>query len=208
MNNAQQRKALVVILGVLGLLVVADFFGVLPGRGEDSDAADAAPGAKSLYLARAELAQKQEALISEAGEWKEAARQAGRAWESARQGMVAERTVELAEARFRDRVLEAVQDLRLGSLRVTPIRDRAPAQGAKPLSMEVRPMNLEVKFDAANHRDVYAAIDRLESMSGMATSISALRIDGPARVQLPHVITVVLTLQAQAAVGEEVATHG
>ena len=122
--------------------------------------------------------------------------------------MVVERTVELAEARFRDRALDAVKDLSLTSVRVTPIRDRAPATDAKPATIEVRPLVMEVKFDAPGHRDVYSAIDRLESMAGIATSISALRIDGPARVQMPRVITVTLTLQAQAAVGEEIGVNG
>lgn len=208
MNSAQQRIALITILGILGLLVVADLMGILPGRGEASVESEESAGARSLYLARAELAEKQDSLIDQAGHWKEAAQQAERQWEIARRSMVVERTVELAEARFRDRALEAVQDLNLTSLRVTPVRDRAPAQVAKIENIEVRSLSLEVKFDAANHRDVYAAIDRLERMSGMATNISALRIDGPARVQLPHAITVVLTLQAQAAVGEEGAAHG
>lgn len=209
MTRDQKRISLIAVLGLLVALVVADQIGVLPGAGDDADdAPEQATSARSLYLARAGLAEKQEGLIAQSQEWKSAAEKAQQQWEIARQRMIIERTVELAEARFRDRTLDAVKDLNLSAMRVTPVRDRTPATGAGPGAVVVQPLVLEVKFDAANHRDVYSAIDRFESMASMATNISAIRIDGPARVQAPHTITVSLTLQAQAAVGEEGAEHG
>lgn len=210
MSAAKQRQILIGLLALLGALVAADQFGLLPGGGAESssEASDEAPSARSLYLAGAELAEKRQALIDQAPQWRQAFESAQREWSVARQRMIVERSVELAEARFRDRALESLKDLGLTSLRVTPIQDRAPVTGAPPEAVVVKSLTMEVKFDAANHRDVYAAIDRLETMPGMATNISMLRIEGPGRVQLPHTITVTLTLQAQAAVGEEIAANG
>lgn len=209
MTREKQQMLLLAVLGALGTLVVADQLGVIPGRaGDDAQTVDETPSARSIYLARAALAGRQEALIAHADQWKFAAADAQRRWEVVRDRMILERTMELAEARFRDRALDALKDLSLAAVRVTPIRDRAPETSVRTTGVDVRPMAMEVKFDAASQRDVYAAIDRLESMGGVATSISVLRIDGPARVQLPRIITVTITLQAQAAVGEEAAAHG
>ncbi len=208
MNSHNRRVMMLAVIAVLGVLFIADMFGALPGRAEENVSDDLAPSPRAVYLARAQLAGEQEALIAQKDQWKSAAAQANREWGLARRQMVAERTMELAEARFRDRTLDALKDLNLTAARVTPVRDRTPETGgAKPL-VAVRGLTMEVRFDATSQHEVYAAIDRLESMSDITTQIASLRMDGPGRLQMPRMITVVLTLQAQAVVGEEAANRG
>src|SRR5690606_25541644 len=134
------------------------------------------------------LANSQRALLEQADEWRAAAAAAEQAWTQARAGMIVERTVELAEARFRDEALQALQNLQLKSPRANPSRDRG-GSAADASASGVRTLSMEVRFDAANQRDVYAAIARLESLRGIRTRIASLRIDGPGRMQAPPVIT-------------------
>lgn len=218
MNESRRRQAIIGAFAVLGALVLADQIGVLPGRG--GGAADAAEmdeggsgGARPAYLALAREAARDEALIARAPLWREAAEQARERWEQARRGMIVERTVELAEARFRDLALDALKDLNLAAVRAAAVADSTGAApggatngaggGARGggESGGVRTITLEVKFDATGQREVYAALDRLENLAGLRTNIASLRVDGPGRMQVSQTITATLTLQAQAAVG-------
>jgi len=214
-NDTRRKQLLVSALLAIGALVLADQFGLIPGRSTSAEAVAVAGavGARPIYLARARRAAMEQALIERAPRWRAAAEQARERWEQARRAMVVERTVELAEARFRDLALDALKDLNLAAVRASAV---SQASGATPKSgsgasagvkdegegARVLTITLEVKFDATGQREVYAALDRLENLAGLRTNIASLRVDGPGRIQISQTISATLTLQAQAAVGE------
>lgn len=158
-------------------------------------------GARAAYLAAAAESSDERALVARAGEWGHAAARARAEWGILSGEIVRAATPELAEARFREEVLAAMEDIRLNSpARINYVRDGATAvTPAAP----IRTLRLSVQFDAATPRDAYTIVDRLEHLSGARASVETLKIDGPGRVQLPEQVTVTLTLSTPAFIGEE-----
>lgn len=199
--NAPSRTRLMLggSIGLLLLVVVADQLGLVPGRQPAEGGDGAAPSSlRERYLARARRSLEEQRLVASAPEWISAAAKARDAWNSARARMVVAKTAELAEAGARDRVLDALKDLNLSGTRATVMP--SPATEA---SAVVRSITLDVRFDTPSHRDAFAAADRLEHLPGLSTSVTGLKLDGPGRIQTPSSITVTMTVQVLAAIGQE-----
>jgi len=196
MSAAARRRSLLAVLGIIGALVVLEFAGLLP-KGGEAEASDSDASARSLYLQRAALVADQERLIAEAPRWRALAEDLRLRWDRAKEGLVSGSTEQLAGAAFRDAVVDALSDLDLNAVSAT-LQPAAPLDPALP----VRLLTLEVRFDAHQHRDLYAAVERLENLSGVRTSIVSVRIDGPGRQQTSRGAKVSLTVRALAVIGQ------
>lgn len=197
MKPAGRQRILLVALGLIATVVVLEFAGLLPRAGDsEADASDAS--ARSLYLQRIALVEDQERLIGEAPRWRALADELRVRWDRAKEGLVSGATEQLAGAAFRDAVVDALAGLDLTAVAAT----LQPASPVDPL-IPVRLLTLEVRFDAKQHRDLYAAIERLENLPGVRTSIASVRIDGPGRLQISGEARVSLTVRALAVIGEE-----
>ncbi|MDX2115428.1 MAG: hypothetical protein SFZ24_07375 [Planctomycetota bacterium] len=196
--NARSRTTglLAVITGLLGVFVVADMAGLLGGQGAGSEAA-LDQGARAEYLDALAASNEDQALLDSADRWRDAAARARDAWARTQPGLISGPTPELAEARFRELVLEAMKDVGLTSTPTfSAARENVPAATGA-----VRRILLRVDFDSVSTRDVFAILDRLENLRG-GTEIRSLRIEGPGRVQLPKQVSVSVTIAAAAVVGE------
>lgn len=216
MKASQRTGVLGAAIAALLLLVGADQLGLLPRAGSDAERTPSA-GAAQDYLDAAARAAEHQALLDAQPRWNDALHRARAHWAEVRTGVVPGATLELAEARFRDLVLEATRDLRIGAVRASADRSTSsslpapaitPASGttstapASTTGVAIRALALRIECDAPDPRDVYRLIDRLENLPDLRTWVSAVRLAGPGRAQTPQQVTLVLTLHAAAAVGE------
>jgi len=196
---------LLALIVVLAVLVVVDRAGLLGVR----NAADET-GARAVYLARAQLLARERALVASAAEWDRAAAEARREWLEAADSMVRGRTVELAQAAFRERLLKEVQGLGISGARADATGVDPPAaapvsagasQGAVPEGEAgpVRLMTFTVQFDTSEPDVLYKLIDRLENLGDVRVNVTDVRIDGPGMKQiLPAQAVCSLVVQALA----------
>lgn len=208
MKKSASSSPLLVVAGALVALVVADRFGLIPGRGDDSAAAEQDSSPRARYMTIAAERSAESNLIGSAAAWRDASGQAQSQWSEARKRLVAAPTVELAESRLREIILAALVDLKVASPRVTYIKEAvSPAVGGSSAPVApaspVRSIGLRLEFDTTSHRDAYIALDRVRNVPDAAVSITSLSLSGPGRVQLPEQITVSVTLRAAAVVGGE-----
>jgi hypothetical protein len=187
------------VTGVLALVVAADLAGLLPAGGDDAspapDAGDESP--RGRYLALAARVADEEAIVARAPAWRAALAAAESAWADTGQRLVRAPTVELAETKFREFILGAVQDVRLVSpARIAYQRDGAPAPAGP-----VRTLRLTLEFDARTPADAYAVIDRVQHLDAAHATIESLRVDGPGRIQAPKQVKVFMTIRALALTG-------
>jgi len=199
-RSSSRTIILACIVGALVIVVLASRSGVLGSLlGED----DEMLSPQSAYLARASLAAQERSLIADAPNWREAAQQADQIWSDLHTQILSARSVELAGDRFRDIALDALVGLDIAA----PSASIVPLQGKMDGSVDhIVTITLDLQFDARRHSDIYAAVDRLEHLPHLRTSISTLRIDGPGRMQLPRLATVRMRLIALASI-EGVRVH-
>lgn len=192
-GSSPSRAPLLVVAVVILIGAVALSRSDILFAHDDADAG--LPTPRSIYLARASLTAAQDALLAQADRWRTALDRTEQSWGVARRSVVAARSLELAGARFRDMALQAIVDLDIASPAATVVPADAPTANT---AMMILPLQLDVQFDARQHSDIYAAIDRLENMPGVRTNIESLRLDGPGRIQMPRLATVRLRLTALA----------
>lgn len=194
MSNSSRRRQSLMIGAVLLLvmIVVINRVGIVGPAGETSE--DDLPSARSQYLARAAIRKEQVALIAQGAQWASAAARAEDVWSQTQRLLIEAPTVELAGARFRDRVVDELRMLGVEAPRATLVSGAAELgkNGDSPL----RVIELDLRFDANSHRDLYSAIDRLENLPETWTAIEMVEVTGPGRIQVPHTVSVSLRLVA------------
>lgn len=191
---SKAKTPLLAGLVVAAGLLAAELAGVLPGG---AAAESEETGLRQEYLAAAAQEQQEQQLIRQAGAWRAAMTEAGKQWSELRRTLIAAPTLDLAQSTLRDLVQQRITDMkRIASPRFTYI-----PEAGEPAS-RIRPISLRVDFDATSHAEAYAALDRIENMSGVLVSLASIRIEGPGRAQMPEQITVSATVRALALVGE------
>jgi hypothetical protein len=207
--SAQRRGATplllagVVLLG--GVVLYRNFFSNTASAAEE---ADAAPTPRERYLEELSLSRRQQALADQAEQWNAALERARGAWDSASREMVRGRTLELAEAGFRERVLAEVKDLKFSDSSANTQRVEAPAAAA-PLPVapasgtaSVRTIGLKVDVRTDSPAEVYRLIDRLENMPDARAGVVSVELRGPGLAQTPGEVNASITVQALALIGE------
>ncbi|HBS28817.1 MAG TPA: hypothetical protein DEB06_05065 [Phycisphaerales bacterium] len=196
MTHSRRTRILAGALIGVAVLVGLDFVGVLPRSGGGDPGADAAPSARDLYFQRAALVADQRRLIAEAPAWRSTAEDLRRRWDLVREGLAQGATEQLAGARFRDAALDALVGLDIGGLSATLQAPVSPDP-----SLPVRLLTLEVRFDARQHADLYLAVERLENIPGVRTSVGSVRFEGPGRLQTQGGAKAAITVTGLAVVG-------
>lgn len=195
---------------ILGAVVLGrQFLGGGGGGGGDggSDGVDA-PSAKERYLEAVALSRRQRALLDNAEAWRGALAGAERAWDTVRREAVRARTVELAEASFRERVLAEVKDLRFtdgaaNSVPV-PVEGVAAGTGAAPAGLPaVRAIGLRVEVRTDSPAEVYRLIDRIENLPDVRAGVVGVEIKGPGLAQTPPGVSATIDVRAVALIGED-----
>lgn len=199
MNEAKRGWLLAGAALLLGGLVVLDR---VAGTGDGAASADAeAHGARGRYEAVSARVAEIRGLLAQENTIAEASARAEAEWTRAASGLLRGETQELAEARFREVVLSATEDLPLLSpVRISYVREGSASAGAATGS--VRVLRLRVEFDAPNPSTAYTVVDRLEHLAEASATVESLRVDGPGRIQMPRQVTVGLTISAAALIGE------
>lgn len=198
-GNRTKLLALVVVL--LGLAVV--FRGSLFGGAAEQSVSEE-PTLRERYLADVELTERHERLAAESQRWVEAQRVIEDQWTVASRELVRGRTIELAEAGFRERVLAEVKDLKFLESSANAIAQAAAPITPGQVPSPIRPvaLRLEVRTDAPE--DVYRLIDRLEHLPDMRASVGSVQINGPGLAQVLGEVRATIQINALALVGEEV----
>ncbi len=189
--DQKRRFFLISVMIALVALVAADRLGVFGGA--DGDAAGGGT-AMDEWLSAGARASDMQAEVDQGPEWEALLASARGSWESVADELIVAPSAEVASARLRRRVQEAMGefDLRLTVSEALP--PRAPVDG-EPL----RIVGIELSFDALNPEQVYRLIDRLEHLDSLRTNIPTLRIEGPGR-GVRTGIQVTMSLQALAMV--------
>ncbi len=194
------------VVVVLGAVVLGrQFIGAGTGGEEGGDEA---PSARERYLDAVALTQRQRALLDAAESWRAALAGAEQAWDSASRELVRARTVELAEATFRERVLAEVKDLRFSessanSVAVPVESNPASASGGAPADAVVRAIGLRVDVRTDTPGEVYRLIDRIENLADVRAGVVGVQIKGPGLAQLPAEVTATIDVRAVALIGEQ-----
>lgn len=191
------------MLGIIALaaLVGADRMGWLPAPAS-ADEPNSGGTRRDLYIAAAEAAAEDSALLESATATESALARATEQWLQLRSQCVVGKTAELAEASFRERVLAATKDLGISDANAAPVRVEAVAEEGKSGDAALRPIALRVQFDTDQPQQVYRVVDVLENLPDIRTSIINVSITGPGLPQVPTMVTASITLHALAVVGE------
>ena len=189
-----RTKILAGILGIVFVVVVADRF--LSGAEGATD--DGVLTARRRYLDEAALVAQKRALIGHEAEYQAALTQTRASWDTVRSGLVTALSAGLAEAQFRDDILEFVrrrqiEGATIGKLESTPIGD----------SETLRLITLRLEFSTPSTREVYELIDGLEHMRDMLTRVASVEITGPPRVGGGTTVSVSILMQSIAYVEGE-----
>ncbi len=194
----------VVVLG--GVVLYRNFFSA-PLADEE---ADTAPTPRERYLEELALSRRQDALIEQWGLWEGALVGARSAWVSVSRVLVRGRTIELAEAGFRERVLAEVKDLKFiessantQRVEAAPATQPAPSNAASaPAAAAVRTIGLKVDVRTDSPAEVYRLIDRLENMPDTRAGVIGVELRGPGLAQTPGEVSATITVHALALIGE------
>lgn len=197
------------LLGAVVLLGVAVAVSRFASGDADTDGSsgEEVPSAKERYLDALALERRQRSLLDGADQWRSALASAEAAWELVRHELVRARTIELAEAGFRERILAEVKDLRFSesSANSVPVPAATPAQPtAQPgAAATVRAIGLRVDLRTDSPAEVYRLIDRIENLSDVRAGVVGVQIKGPGLAQTPGEVTATLDLRAVALIGTE-----
>lgn len=193
-TSSQNRQRLLLgAVGVLVMVVVVDRAGLLSIAQSNDEIL--IPSARARYLDRAALWQQHNALTTQSAAWAEARARADDVMSQARQLVIEAPTVELAGARFRDRVVDELRLLGVESPRATLLSQGTPSP-TNDADSSLQLISLDLKFDVQSHRDLYNAIDRLENLPGTLTTIESVDVTGPGRMQVSHKASISLRLVA------------
>lgn len=203
MNKSSQRRQmwLLGVVGTLVMLVAIDRVGVFDRM--QGEVTHDALTARSRYLVQAAVWQQQQSFVAHSARWAEAATRASGAWEQTNRFMISAPTIELAGARFRDRVVEELRILGVEAPRAALV-SHAEAPASDEAVSPMRVITLDVQFDARSHRDLYGAVDRLENLPETWTAIESIEVSGPGRIQISHTASVSLRLVAIGLIQAEV----
>ncbi len=193
------NRTTVVLAGVTGLLLalaLLDRAGLFSSEAGPDESEPTTLRARYRVMAEGEA--KRSALIESALNWESSLVEARGEWARARQGLIVARTIELAEARFRDRILSLVQDCGGESARALPERSAGPEANSM-----VRAVAVRVEFDVHDPAAAYRFVERIEGMADPRANIESLAIDGPGRIQGHRTLGVSALVRAIALVGEE-----
>ncbi len=187
--NARTRVMLA-ILALAAAAVVIDRYVIKAAPDEDAGVAQA-DTARARYLALAETVARKRSLIEAEPEFREAVEQARRRWGEIRDRLVTAPSASLAEAQFRDDVLQFarrrdVPDARTSRIESTPLAENE----------RIRLIELDLELSTPGVPDVYRLIDALENMPGTLTNVAAVDISGPGRIPREPVVQARITIQA------------
>lgn len=192
----------VVVLG--GIVLYRNFFA---GPSEAAAESDAPPTAREQYIEELALTRRQEALIAQNEKWSQARAGAESAWDDVSRELVRGRTMELAEAGFRERVLAEVKDMKFidssaNTQRPTESAPTQPVAQAASQTASIRTIGLKVDVRTNSPAEVYRLIDRLEHMPDARAGVIGVELRGPGLAQTPGEVSASITVHALALVGE------
>lgn len=205
--------AAVVILGavVVGRSVVGS------GADDQADAAEA-PSMREQYLNALSLSRRQQSLIDAEEAWSRKLADTRSAWNEISRELVRGRTVELAEAGFRQRILAEVKDFKFtdGSANSVPVTPPAQPSGAvaaaqsppgalspADTAQSVRAIALRVEVRTDTPAEVYRLIDRIENLPDARAGVVSVQVRGPGLAQTPSEVSATLLVHAVALIGED-----
>ena len=199
---------------LLGAVVVGR--SVLGTGTEDQGEAAEAPTMREQYLNAIALSRRQQSLIDSEEAWARKLADTRSAWNEISRELVRGRTVELAEAGFRQRILAEVKDFKFldgsaNSVPVTPPAQPAgsptpsPAIPATPAgsAQSVRPIALRVEVRTDTPAEVYRLIDRIENLLDARAGVVSVQFRGPGLAQTPGEVSATLLVHAAALIGED-----
>lgn len=179
-----------VLAGVLAILVVIVAANFLLASGAEGSTDDQALSARKRYLDEARLVAQKRGLIEHEDQYRAALEQTRARWDRIRRALVTAPSAGLAEAQFRDEVLEYVRRRQIEGATTGKIESSAIGDEKR-----LRRVQLQLEFTTRSTREVYELIDDLEHMRDLTTHVASLEITGPGRIPkgAPHVsVSVVL----------------
>jgi hypothetical protein len=192
----QRTRILALLLVLIGVVVVVDRYVVKGGEADETGVLS--ESARARYEREAALAAQRSRLLEAEPEFEDALGATRTRWGEIRERLVRAPSASLAEAQFRDDVLEFARRQNIREPRTSRIESSPIGDGGT-----VRLVELVLEFDSPAISDVYAMVDGLENMRGMLTHVSAVDLSGPGRIPKQLRVSARLTVQAIAHVEGE-----
>lgn len=180
-----------VLAGVMVALAAAVGVDRFAGAG-GSAASDGVPlSARARYLDEARLVAQMRGLIGREASYAEALERTRARWEAARDRLVTAPSPGLAEAQFRDEVLQFV---RLRGI------EGARTSGTESLAIDgddrLRLIELRLEFETPSAGQAYELLDDIEHLRGLWTRISGVEVSGPGRIPRERRLSASITIEA------------
>lgn len=187
---------LALLLALIGGAVLVDRFVI---KASDADEPTLlSESARARYEREAALASEKAALLEAEDEFERALGETRARWAELRERLVRAPSASLAEAQFRDEVLEFARRQNIREARTNRIESTPIGEGAG-----IRLVELVLEFETPVIEDVYTMVDGLENMDGMLTHVSEVDLSGPGRIPKRLGVSARITVQAIAHVGGE-----
>lgn len=209
MSAAPSQARTGMLAGIVFLLLVLVLWrqfgsgssGATPTGGGASDASASLP---EQYRKEMEISHHQRQLTSAGPAWAGAAARLHEEWAKARQQLVKGKTLELAEAGFRERVLAEVKEFKFLSAKANAAPPPASPDGSgAAASSPIKVIGLRVEVDSDNPDDIYRLIDRIENMPDARAAVTAVKLEGPGFKLEPGRLAATIQVQGLALVGDE-----
>ena len=172
--NSRTRFLAIALALVAGVVLIDRY--VIKGAPAD-DASAKNESARARYELQAALVAQKSRLIEMEPDFAKALEQTRERWETIKERLVRAPSASLAEAQFRDEVLEFARRQNIREPKTSRIESSALGESGR-----VRLVELVLEFDTPVIGDIYAMIDGLENMRGMLTHVSEVDLNGPGRI--------------------------
>lgn len=175
------------------------------GVGVASDASSEAPQGDlhDVYTQQLQAVRRERQIASAGESWEQARDRLRSQWDEVRRQFVKGKTLELAQAGFRERVLSETKDFKFLQVKANVAPIEGPAEDAATAAMPVKVIGLRVEVDSDNPDDLYRLVDRLENMPDARAEVTAVKLEGPGFKLVPGRLAAVIQVRSLALVGED-----